>query len=73
MNATYDSREAWDRLTLLLIARPIEGWEDVYEEIIRREVERLAPHQDKCKGKGPKLLAEQPGLNRKDLRASIHQ
>jgi hypothetical protein len=35
-------REMWDRLVLLLIARPREGWEPEFEEIIRREIERLA-------------------------------
>jgi len=35
-------REMWDRLVLLLIARPCEGWEPEFEEIIRREIERLA-------------------------------
>jgi NADPH-dependent 2,4-dienoyl-CoA reductase/sulfur reductase-like enzyme len=35
-------RETWDRLVLLLIARPIEGWENEFEEITRREIERLA-------------------------------
>jgi hypothetical protein len=36
-------RETWDHLVLLLIARPLEGWEDEYEEITRREIERLKP------------------------------
>ncbi len=49
MNATCDSREAWDRLVLLLIAQPRQGWEDVYEEITRREVERLAPLPEQVK------------------------
>jgi hypothetical protein len=35
-------RETWDRLTLLVITRPREGWEDEFEQITRREVERLA-------------------------------
>ena len=35
-------RETWDRLVLILIARPREGWEPEFEEIARREVERLA-------------------------------
>jgi hypothetical protein len=35
-------RETWDRLVLLLIARPCEGWEPEFEEITRREIERLA-------------------------------
>jgi hypothetical protein len=42
MYATHDSREVWDRLTLLLITRPLEGWEPEFEEITRREIERLA-------------------------------
>jgi NADPH-dependent 2,4-dienoyl-CoA reductase/sulfur reductase-like enzyme len=37
-----DFRETWDRLVLLLIARPLEGWEPEFEEITRREIERLA-------------------------------
>lgn len=53
MATTYDNREAWDRLVLLLAARPRDGWEEVFEEITRREVERLAPHLDKSKEKGP--------------------
>jgi hypothetical protein len=43
MATTYDRREMWDRLALLLIARPREGWEPEFEEITRREIERLAP------------------------------
>ncbi len=35
-------RETWDRLVLLIIARPQKGWESEYEEITRREIERLA-------------------------------
>ena len=31
-----------DRLILLLIAQPREGWEPEFEEITRREIERLA-------------------------------
>ena len=42
MYTTRDSREMWDRLVLLLIARPHEGWEHEFEEITRREIERLA-------------------------------
>ena len=34
--------ETWDRLVLLLIARPCEGWESEFKEITRREIERLA-------------------------------
>jgi hypothetical protein len=36
-------RETWDRLALLLIAQPIEGWEPEFQEITRREIERLCP------------------------------
>ena len=36
-------RETWDRLVLLLIAEPREGWGLEFEQIIRREIERLAP------------------------------
>jgi hypothetical protein len=35
-------REKWDRLILLVIARPRESWEREFEEITRREIERLA-------------------------------
>jgi hypothetical protein len=35
-------RESCDRLALLLIARPCEGWEKEFEEITRREIERLS-------------------------------
>ena len=35
-------RETWDRLVLLLIAQPREGWEPEFEEITRHEIERLA-------------------------------
>jgi hypothetical protein len=40
----HDSRlsEQWDRLVLLLIATPREGWEPEFKEITRREIERLA-------------------------------
>ena len=35
-------RETWDRLVLLLIAQPREGWEAEFHDITRREIERLA-------------------------------
>jgi hypothetical protein len=35
-------RETWHRLVLLLITQPREGWEPEFEEITRREIERLA-------------------------------
>jgi hypothetical protein len=34
-------RETSERLALLLIARPKEGWESEFEELIHREIERL--------------------------------
>jgi hypothetical protein len=42
-HATTDSghRESLDRLTLLLISRPEEGWEKEFKDITRREIERL--------------------------------
>jgi hypothetical protein len=47
--SVIDKNEIWDRLTLLLIAQPSEGWEDIFAEITRREVERLAPHPQLAK------------------------
>jgi hypothetical protein len=46
MATTYDKRETWDRLVLLLIVRPREGWEPEFEEITRREIQRLAPQAE---------------------------
>jgi hypothetical protein len=43
MSTTHISPDAWDRLVLLLIAQPQQGWEAEFEEITRREIERLAP------------------------------
>jgi hypothetical protein len=53
MEQRHDATETWDRLTLLLIAQPRAGWEDTFAEITHREVERLAPHPDASKEKGP--------------------
>jgi hypothetical protein len=39
-------RETWDRLVLLLITQPREGWVSEFEEITRREIERLAVPAD---------------------------
>jgi hypothetical protein len=47
-----DFRETWDRLVLLLIARPLEGWEPEFEEITRREIERLAVPAAEMKSDG---------------------
>jgi hypothetical protein len=35
-------RERSERLALLLIAQPRDGWASEFEELIRRELERLA-------------------------------
>ena len=43
--------ETWDRLVLLIIAQPQKGWESEFEEITRREIERLT------------ILATQGGSN----------
>ena len=40
--------ETCDRLVLLLIAQPREGWESEFEEITRREIERLAIPAGEC-------------------------
>ena len=34
-------RDFLDRLTLLLISRPEEGWEKEFKAVTRREIERL--------------------------------
>jgi hypothetical protein len=44
MNTPQTTSECLDRLILLLASRPREGWEDLFEALTRREVERLAPH-----------------------------
>ena len=38
--------ETWDRLVLLLISYPREGWESEFDHITRREIERLAISSD---------------------------
>ncbi len=45
-------QETWDRLVLLLIVEPREGWEREFLEITRREIERLAIRGDggECDG-----------------------
>ncbi len=44
MDAEFDNKsaETWDRLVLLLITQPHDGWESEYAEIKRREIKRLA-------------------------------
>ncbi len=41
--ADNDLRTSWDRLALLFVSRPREGWEPEYEELAKREIERLDP------------------------------
>ncbi len=43
MSAPTDDKlcETWDRLVLLLISQPREGWEPEFKQISRREIERL--------------------------------
>jgi hypothetical protein len=68
MATIYDSCETWDRLVLLLAARPREGWADIYEEITRREVERLAPHPREVESPaaGPSERGESDGIQDKE-------
>ncbi len=68
MKAPHDTEEAWDRLTLLLIAHPREGWEDTFEEITRREIERLAPlpGQEERPAAGPSERGENDGTKTKE-------
>jgi hypothetical protein len=39
--AKKEDLETWDRLALLLIARPLAGWEDLFEDLRSREIGRL--------------------------------
>jgi hypothetical protein len=43
MESVTDSNlaEKWDRLLLLLVTQPRDGWEAQFEELISRELERL--------------------------------
>jgi hypothetical protein len=43
-------REIWDRLVLLLIVQPREGWEHEFREITRREIHLLAPPEESAAG-----------------------
>jgi hypothetical protein len=38
----HAERDFRDRLLLLLVARPKEGWEAEFQELIRREIARFA-------------------------------
>jgi hypothetical protein len=43
MEDTHNNKlvETSERLALLLIAQPRQGWENEFEELIHREIERL--------------------------------
>jgi hypothetical protein len=44
--ADNNSLEQRDHLVRLLITQPLYGWEPEFEEITRREIERLYPLSD---------------------------
>ena len=51
MDATQGKlSETWDRLVLLLITTPRDGWEPEFDEIARREIERLAVPSGEAEG-----------------------
>ena len=54
MDDTPDNkaRETWDRLVLLSITQPREGWATEFEEITRREIERLVIPVRELEGDG---------------------
>ncbi len=56
----HDSTESLDRLVLLLAAQPRPGWEGIFEEVSRREVERLAPHPEEGKEEGASTTKTRP-------------
>lgn len=68
MATTHDRREAWDRLVLLLAARPRDGWEEIFEEITHREVERLAPHHRQMESPtaDPEQVGQEDGTKDKE-------
>jgi hypothetical protein len=39
-------REPWDRLVLLLVAPPRDGWEHEFWAILRWELQQLAPPEE---------------------------
>ncbi len=39
-------QEAWNRLVLFQITRPLVGWEREFRKITRRKAERLAAQED---------------------------
>ena len=51
MSTTYDTRKMWNRLALLLIARPREDWESEFKEITCHEIERLAVPTEEQEGR----------------------
>jgi hypothetical protein len=61
-------REIWERLVLLLIARPRDGWEPEFEEITNREIERLAvPVGRSAMSNAPRVIVKPaPGLTHEE-------
>ena len=47
--ASPKPQEVWDRLVLLLITSPREGWEIEFEEITCREIERLVVQKSEAR------------------------
>ncbi len=60
--------ETCDKLALLLITLPRPGWEQEYEELIRREVARLAPRprQEESPVAGPSKRGVKDGTQDKE-------
>jgi hypothetical protein len=52
-------QDVWDRLALLLVSKPEEGFEDLYKRLVRREIERMTPGEE---GNLDRLLAEKDAL-----------
>ena len=50
MAAAQDTSANADRLALLLIAQPRKGWEREFEELIRREVDRIVFLRERTDG-----------------------
>jgi hypothetical protein len=68
MNTIRTDSESLDRLVLLLASRPREGWEDLFEALTLREVERLAPHpkQEECPTADPEQVGREDGTKAKE-------
>ena len=60
MNAEDAHREVIDRLTILLATKPRPGFEDIFEAVSRRELERLAPHPEEGIEEGASTTKTRP-------------